>query len=433
MNEHGDDNGDSGDNPGLSNDDAALSSDQAAGSSDQAAGSSSEDLKDSLTSASQPLKVPSGPLRVRENCWMVGHRNPTSLLQCNTYVRSFEQGSSPIHVCVDPGSQFDYSVIEANIGQLIGDVGELHSFSLNHQDPDVIGNAHYLCEANPNISAMVTEDVWRLAQHLLIKPARVHFANVARSEMTIIGDHHRWQLVPTPFCHFRGAMAFYDIELRTLFTGDLFGGLNQLGRVHLEAQEEDWIGIAQFHQIYMPTREALRYAIRQIKALDPAVEVIAPQHGHVITGDLVPVFMERMYDLLVGHDLLAVELDGTYRDGYQDVITQLVARAAETMGREETLARLKDEDPADGLAALLHIDGEEVILDREGYVAVVKVMSRLSHREPLDFVNTLRGEVLAVCSELGIPIPPVGAGLEEASSPGTVGPDGIQTQTWWLK
>lgn len=392
-----------------------------------------DEALDAPAPATQPLAVPAGPLAVRESCWMVGHRNPHSLLQCNTYVRSFEKGASPVHVCVDPGSQIDYAVIEANIAQLIGDVGELHSFSLNHQDPDVIGNAGYLCQANPNISVMVTEDVWRLAQHMLMKPSRVHFANVARSEMTIIGDYHRWQLVPTPFCHFRGAMAFYDTELRALFTGDLFGGLNQLGRVHLEAQAEDWIGIAQFHQIYMPTREALRYAIRQIKALDPAIEVIAPQHGHVITGDLVPQFMEKMYDLLVGHDLLAVELDGTYLEGYRDVIDQVVNRAAETMGREEVLGRLRSSEPTDGLQQLIRHKGDEVIVEREGYAAVVKVLARLSYRESMEFVNALRSEVLGVCSELGIPIPPVGAGVEENRSPAGVGADGIQTQAWWLK
>jgi serine/threonine-protein kinase len=268
---------------------------------------------------------------------------------------------------------------------------------------------------------------------MLIKPARIHFANVARSEMTIIGDYHRWQLVPTPFCHFRGAMAFYDPELRTLFTGDLFGGLNRLGRVQLEAEESDWNGIAQFHQIYMPTREALRYAIRQIKALDPAIEVIAPQHGYVITGDLVHTFMERMYDLLVGHDLLAQELDGTYLEGYRDVIAQLVNRAAETMGLEEVLDRLKSREPADGLDKLIGFEGDDVKLLREGYVAVVKVLARLSYREPIEIVNALRSEVLGVCSELGLPIPPVGAGVEEGSSPETVGPDGIQTQAWWLR
>ena len=36
---------------------------------------------------------------------MVGRRNPIALLQCNTYVRTFESGRSPVHVCIDPGSR----------------------------------------------------------------------------------------------------------------------------------------------------------------------------------------------------------------------------------------------------------------------------------------------------------------------------------------
>ena len=387
---------------------------------------------DASLGASQPLDVPAGPQEVRPGCWMVGHRNPTSLLQCNTYVRTFESGASSVNVCVDPGSQMDYAVVEANINQLIGDVGELSAFSVNHQDPDVIGNAQYLCEANPNISAMVTEDVWRLAQHLLLKPARVHFMNSVKSPLVVVGDSHRWQLVPTPFCHFRGAMAFYDAELRILFSGDLFGGLNQVGRVHLIAEEEDWAGVAQFHQIYMPSREVLRYAVRQIRALTPAVEVIAPQHGYIITGDQIPLFLDRMEELLVGHDLLAVELDETYLNRYRQVIEHVVTAAGETLGRDEAAQRVQTSEPADGLEEQMSLDGDSVQLKREGYSAVVKVIARLCQDEPADFANGLRSIVLTECSAMNIPIPPVGAGVTEAPSSASVGPDGIQTQAWWM-
>jgi glyoxylase-like metal-dependent hydrolase (beta-lactamase superfamily II) len=303
---------------------------------------------------------------------------------------------------------------------------------LNHQDPDVIGNAATLCEANPNISVMVTEEVWRLAQHLRIKPARVHFANKARSELTIIGDQHRWRLVPTPFCHFRGAMAFYDPELRTLFSGDLFGGLNRVGQVHLHATEADWPGVAQFHQIYMPTRESLRYAVRQIQALQPRVEIIAPQHGHVISGDLVPQFLERMHDLLVGQDLLALEEDESFLERYRGVLERLIARATEFMGREECLGRLKNPGRHDGIEQLVRWQGDDLVLYRDGYTAVAKLFTRLAQDEPLPLANALRSAVLDACCDAEIPIPPVGAGVEEDQSPQTVGPDGIQTQAWWL-
>ncbi len=376
--------------------------------------------------------VPAGPLEVRPQCWMVGYRNPASLLQCNTYIRSFDGGSSPLHVCVDPGSQFDYPVIEANIRQLLGDVGEVRAFSVNHQDPDVIGNAGYFCQANPNIGMVVTEEVWRLAQHLKLQPHRVHFANAARSSRMVLGDQHPWQLVPTPFCHFRGAMAFYDPEIRTLFSGDLFGGLNRLGQVHLVAEEADWMGIAQFHQIYMPTREALRYAVRQIRALAPAIDVIAPQHGHIITGDLIPLFLERMHELLVGFDLLAVELDADYVGRYQEVLYRMMGRAAATMGPEEVLDRVSANAPGDGLEQLVRIQGLEVKIEREGYSVVAKIFARLTLREPPEFANELRSEVLAACTDVEAPIPSIGVGVEERTPPETVGPDGIRTQAWWL-
>jgi serine/threonine-protein kinase len=369
-----------------------------------------------------------GPLEVRDGCWMVGRRNPVSLLQCNTYVRRFGAGRSPVHFCIDPGSRADFPVIQRNISRLVGDLDGIGSFTLNHQDPDVVGNAPALCEANPNVSALMTEEVWRLAQHLDFKPRRLHFANAIRSPWITVADQYRWQLVPTPFCHFRGAVAFYDPELRTLFSGDLFGGLNRQGRVPLWAEDEDWAGVAQFHQIYMPTREALRYAVRQIRALKPAVEVIAPQHGFVVRGDLVPLFLERLEGLPVGLDLLAVEEDGRNREGYRAVLDRVLLRAEETMGRDEVFRRLRDDDRRDGLERLLAVRGEEVRLEKDGYTAVVKVFSRLVRGESLEFANALRGEVLVGCSEGGLPVPPVGVGLEEEPQTGTIGPDGIDMQ-----
>jgi serine/threonine-protein kinase len=387
---------------------------------------------DASIPASQPLDVPSGPLEVLPQCWMVGHRNPDSLLQCNTYVRTFDSDNSPVHVCVDPGSQFDFPVVEANIARVVGDLSEIHSFSLNHQDPDVVGNATYLCDANPNISALVSEDTWRLVQHLLIKPGRVHFANAVKSRMTVLGKQHRWQLVPTPFCHFRGAMAFYDVEMRTLFSGDLFGGLNQLGRVHLFAKEQDWTGIAQFHQIYMPTREALRHAVRQIRALDPPVEIIAPQHGYVITGELVPLFLERMYELLVGTDLVIAEVDESYLPSYAEVIRQVIETAGETLGLDEVRKRLTDPNIQDGLASLFQLKANDFVVLSQGYSALLKAFARVISNESQEFMNQIRSVVLHACSERNLPIPPIGAGLSEATPADPTRSDEGPSQFWWL-
>lgn len=353
-----------------------------------------------------------GPLQIAPDCWLVGHRNPESLLQCNTYLRVLRDGGSGVRVCVDPGSQFDYAVVEANVQQLVGDLSEVNVLTINHQDPDVVGNTAAFCDANPAATLVVSDDVWRLAQHLLIKPGSLQFANTARSPRLPMASGHRWQAVATPFCHFRGAMAFYDPEIRTLFSGDLFGGLNQLGRVHLFAESDDWQGVAQFHQIYMPTREVLRYAVRQIQALLPRVETIAPQHGHVITGDRVQEFLDRMHELLVGHDLLACELDERYLHGYGELIADLVAVAKETMGDEEAIARLRATQPEDDLERLIRIAGSDITLVSEGYSALARVFARLTEGEPAEYVTSLRSFVLAGCAARDLPVPPIGAGVE---------------------
>ena len=356
------------------------------------------------------------PLQIAANCWMVGYRNPASLLQCNTYLRIFEDAAGPVRVCVDPGSQFDYSVIEANLQTLIGGVAEVDVMSVNHQDPDVVGNAFAFCDANPHIAMLVSHDTWRLAQHLLINPGRVEFAGVRHAQPVQFAGQRRWQAVPTPFCHFRGAVAFYDPEIRTLFTGDLFGGLNQIGRVHLFAEENDWQGVAQFHQIYMPSREVLRYAVRQIRTLTPAVEIIAPQHGHVIVGDRVPQFLERMEGLLVGHDLLACELDEQYLGEYSELLHQLVEWVKEVVGDGELRARLTAPETRDAIAPFVRITAQGVDVVRGSYSAAGLVFLALARGESADFVNEMRGLVMRLCGARQLPVPPVGLGVERMTN-----------------
>ena len=358
-------------------------------------------------SAHQLPSTPRGPLKLVDDCWMVGHRNPESMLQCNTYVRTFKQLGGKRHVCIDPGSQFDFAVVESNVSQLIGDISEIHAMTINHQDPDVAGNAPAFCDANPNLEMIVTEEVWRLLQHMMLNPGNLRLSHGTEAVTT----QQPFQFVPTPFCHFRGAMALYDPEHRILYSGDLFGGLNRLGNVGLLATEEDWAGVAQFHQIYMPSREVLRYAVRQILNLRPKVEIIAPQHGHVITGDLVGLFLDRMHELLVGNDLLAQDWDAENLAGYRDVIQSLVDRARTESGEMNVSCRINAHEVDDDLQTHLQLRKLDIRLEREGYTALAKTFARLADGESPEYVAKLRKAVVEACERLGLPIPPAIAGL----------------------
>lgn len=366
-----------------------------------------------MTTPAAPRPLSPQPLRIAPNCWMIGYRNPTSLLQCNTYLRIFDEAPRPYNVCIDPGSRYDFPVIDANLSQLIGGISQVNSISVNHQDPDVIGNAPEFCAANARMSLVTSQETWRLAQHLAFVPGRLEFAGETDRRTMVLGNTPRWQVVPTPFCHFRGAVAFYDPEIRTLFSGDLFGGLNQLGRVHLFAEEHDWAGVAHFHQIYMPSREVLRFAVRQIRALTPAVEIIAPQHGHVIVGDQVGIFLEQMEQLLVGIDLLSIELDQKHTKPYAEVMRELLTWMVEIVGREEVADRVQNATDDAALAPFVKVVEGQVEVVSGGYVALGELFNTLTATEPLSFVNEVRNVLFAWCGSRHLPVPPLGAGVDQ--------------------
>ncbi|MFO0978345.1 MAG: hypothetical protein U0996_18210 [Planctomycetaceae bacterium] len=329
------------------------------------------------------------------------------MLQCNTYIRTFRQFGGRRNVCIDPGSCLDFEFVRSNIEQLVGSLHDVHGMTINHQDPDVAGNAPWFCDGNPEIEMIVSEDVWRLLRHMMLSPGKLRLtAGRTRS----ISTQQPFQFVPTPFCHFRGAMALYDPEQRILYSGDLFGGLNSPGKVHLLATEDDWAGIAQFHQLYMPSREILRHAVREIMTLQPKVEIIAPQHGHVITGDLVGLFLERMHELLVGSDLLSSEWDTESLSGYTDLLKSLVDCAIEERGELNVSGRINSLEPFDDLHTHLRLKNRDVILERDGYSALAKVFARLVDGEAGEYARKLSGAVVQASEGLGLPIPPAISG-----------------------
>lgn len=349
---------------------------------------------------------------------MIGRRNPDSLLQCNTYLRSFRgSGSETIHWCVDPGSQIDYSLVREHLLDHIGEMAALRVFSINHQDPDVVGNLISFTQENPRLTGLATEDTWRLVRHLNVQPKHLYFSNKAEQNLIKLSNGQRIQFVPTPFCHFRGASAIYDPESQVLFSGDLFGGLNSHGRIHLYGEESDWPGIAQFHQIYMPCTAAVDYAIRQIRALKPSVKIIAPQHGFVLTGDFMHQVMDRLQTLPVGMDLLPTELDEKYLEAFKEVLDEVMRTAAHQIGRHEVLARLKQLAPEHELRQYVQLQGANVRLIKHGIRALPLLVDELGKEEFDSFRSLLKSTVMQGCNDRGIPVPPMGFGVEEASGP----------------
>ena len=78
-----------------------------------------------------------------------------------------------MHWCIDPGSRIDFAHVQRHLLEHIGHMSALRLFSINHQDPDVVGNLAKFVRANPRINGLTSEDTWRLPESRLERDVRV--------------------------------------------------------------------------------------------------------------------------------------------------------------------------------------------------------------------------------------------------------------------
>ena len=224
----------------------------------------------------------------------------------NIYLKRFvgEDGHST-NMLFDPGTKLDMSTLLPMMKEKAGGIKNTNLIFLSHQDPDLTANMATIMASAPNSYLLCSVDTWRLVKMYGLPEKRVrtvesfdsYFINLKRTG-------HRFRFVPARYCHFRGAMMLYDLESKVLFTGDFLGGVNTRKGDGIYADETSWEGIKLFHELYMPSSRAVRKTVERINMLNPFPEVIAPQHGDVIRGELVREFLDRLSTLQVGIDLV---------------------------------------------------------------------------------------------------------------------------------
>ncbi len=265
-------------------------------------------------------------VEIAEGVYWVGRREGVAL-ERNTYLCTYRGNGAAINVLVDPGPPKDLATIAAKVGSLCGSLEKIDLIFLNHQDPDVSANAAVIQELNPRAHVWCSEDAWRLVHFYGLKPKGYSAIEHFRDRTTTLVTGHVVSFIPTPYCHFRGAVMYYDRSSRTLFSGDLFGGLSSRGEGLLA--DASWSGVDIFHQLYMPSREALRRAVDAVWRLDPLPLTIAPQHGALIQGERIPELLARVEELEVGLDLLR---DEVAQESYVLALNEILAGLARSLG-----------------------------------------------------------------------------------------------------
>ncbi|MDH4164251.1 MAG: MBL fold hydrolase [Nitrospirota bacterium] len=342
-----------------------------------------------------------GPKKIATDVHWVGTA-AGEFLRRNVYLRTFRGKGRIFNLLVDPGPPCDLEAVVKNVKSLIGGIDNLHAITVNHQDPDVGANAAALVKMHDGIVVLMTEETWRLAQYYGISRRNFHAVEKLRDLRTLLPTGQKIQFVPTPFCHFRGACMVYDPESRILFSGDLFAGV---AAASLEATASSWTGIKAFHQLYMPGNDALRLAVSRIRKLDPAPLAIAPQHGGVISGDLVPQFLEKMENLPVGLDIIA-----SLRDSVPAIISALndsLTALRDVLGKDRVVKVMRFFHPDGSYPALFTLADDDRVVDikAEPYAAIEALLRILYRQCPDQHKEALRSRIWNIFLDRNLPPP----------------------------
>jgi flavorubredoxin len=356
------------------------------------------------TSPSPDLRL--APVEIAPETFWVGKREPGAILHANPYLLRFPsmnkaQRQSEFNLLIDPGSSSDFSAVTTKVSSLIGGLDHLSAVFLNHQDPDV-GSSMAIISARyaPRAFIICSKDTWRLIVHFNL-PNNRFIATEKFAQGLKMPNGHRLIPVPSPFCHFRGAVMLYDPQTRVLFSGDLFGGLTDANAQGLWAEESDWKGIRSFHQIYMPVNAALVRAVTAIRNLEPAVEIIAPQHGRILHGALVPQFLDRMEKLQVGLDIMDEAQDRTSLQAWNAVANRVLKLASDYLG-SEVEARLAVSPELQDTATW---DGKRLTVKRMGKWTLEHVVDLLCQNQRPEVIGPILVEATSAAAEYNLPTP----------------------------
>lgn len=351
--------------------------------------------------------IRTAPVEIAPGTWWVGKRDPGAIFYANPYLRSC-RGNDPktgrpleFNLLIDPGSSSDFATVASKVGAVIGGMERLSAIFINHQDPDV-GSSASLISARyaPRAAIVCSEDTWRLIVHTNLP--RQRFVATDRLKHGLrFPTGHVLQPVPSPFCHFRGAVMLYDPETRVLFTGDLFGGMTDPSARGLWADETDWAGMRAFHQLYMPTNAALARVVSTIRQLDPPVEIIAPQHGRIIRGEWIEYYLSRIARLQAGLDIIDEATDPSVMQAWSAVAKRVYDLARSFLGDVAGVKLAAASDLQDTVVA----DGDSIAVTGLGRWSVERLVEVLSEGEPLELAGPIQVEAVAAAAEYGLPTP----------------------------
>ncbi|OHE02972.1 MAG: histidine kinase [Sulfurimonas sp. RIFCSPLOWO2_12_FULL_34_6] len=246
---------------------------------------------------------------IAPNIYWVGMHLKDDPFQCHPYLIKNKNES----ILIDPGSMIEFDETIRKVKSII-DIKSIKYIVLHHQDPDLVA-------AVPEIEKLINRDDLLIVTHsrmsLLIKHYLVtsDYYEIDKNENTLTTQTgFTLDFLTTPYCHSPGAFVTYEPNSKTLFSGDIFGGIDESWEFY--ADETYFDKAKQFHQEYMPSKDIFNYALGKIEKLD--INLIAPQHGSIIEKTYIKKLIKDMKNLDCG-----LYIDKKYNRELIDTIEEL--------------------------------------------------------------------------------------------------------------
>lgn len=227
--------------------------------------------------------------------WLMFGRDadkPEKVIDTNQYMVIANKRS----ILLDPGGIELFAPMLASVLHH-APIDEITDLFASHQDPDIISSLGLWDKALPK-GTLHAPWLWEgFIRHFGMD--NIKYRSLPDEGGIIDMGSVKLQVIPAHYLHSSGNFHIYDETAKVLMSGDVGAALESIDApLYVEDFESHIPKMQGFHQRWMPSNRAKNDWVARVRELD--IEIMAPQHGRLFTGDNIEKFLDWLAELQVG-------------------------------------------------------------------------------------------------------------------------------------